>query len=85
MRNWDVDGSCTLSCHSLACPAVLAKAEVQRLNHWGRSGGPGHLIYLFDHRSALGERHCVPSLFIKIGLNGLFLCLRTERSRDGEI
>lgn len=76
-----------LSCHSLACPAVLAKAEVQRLNHWGRSGGPGHHIYLFDHRSALGERHCVPSLFIKIGLNGLFLCLRTcrEKQRRGDI
>lgn len=72
-----------LSCHSLACPAVLAQAEVQRLNHRGRSGRPGHLIYLFDHRSALGERHCVPSFFIKIGLNGLFLCLGEKRNRDG--
>lgn len=74
-----------LSCHSLACSAVLAQAEVQRLNHRGWSGQPGHFIYLFDHRSALGERHCVPSLFIKIGLNGLFLCLgaRGEKERRG--
>lgn len=74
-----------LSCHSLACPAVLAQAEVQRLNHRGWSGQPGHLIFLFDHRSALGERYCVPSLFIKIGLNGLFLCLgaRGEKERQG--
>lgn len=72
-----------LSCHSLACPAALAQAEVQRLNHRGRSGWPAHLIYLFDHRSALGELHCVPSLFIKIGLNGLFLCMvLAERNRD---
>lgn len=71
-----------LSCHSLACPAVLAQAEVQRLNHRGRSGRPGHLIYLFDHRSALGERHCVPSFFIKIGLNGLFLCLGAHREKQ---
>lgn len=74
-----------LSCHSLACPAVLAQAEVQRLNHRGRSGRPGRLIYLFDHRSALGEGHCVPSLFIKIVLNGLFLRLgaRREKQRRG--
>lgn len=76
-----------LSCHSLACLAVLAKAEVKRLNHWGKSGGPGHLIYFFDQRSALGERHCVPSLFIKIGLNGLSLCLcaHWEKQRRGDI
>lgn len=71
-----------LSCHSLACPAVLAQAEVQRLNHQGRSRWPGHLIYLFDHRSALAERHCVPSLFIKIGLNGVFLCLGARREKQ---
>lgn len=71
-----------LSCHSLACPAVLAQAEVQSLNHRGRSGWPGHLICLFDHRSAPAERHCVPSLFIKIGLNGLFLCLSAHRQKQ---
>lgn len=32
-----------LSCHSLASPAGSAQAEVQRLNHRGRSGRPGHL------------------------------------------
>lgn len=37
----------------------------------GMSGRAGLLISLCDHYSPLSSCHCVRSLFIKIGLNGL--------------
>lgn len=62
--------------HSLPCPAVSAQAEVQSLESThSPSGLAGPVICLSDPHFPLWRCHCVLSLFIKIGLNGLFpLC-----------
>lgn len=74
MRDWWVDGygSAVFPFITSRCCIGAGRGPKPRLVRWETCGWAGHLIYLFDHRSTLWRCHCVLSLFIKIGPNGLF-------------
>lgn len=89
MRDWWVDGSGTTAFPfiTLSCCIGTGWCPKPRLVHWGMSGRVGLFIYPSDHHYPLWGGLCVLSLFIKIGLNGLFplwsVLAERERPRLG--
>lgn len=84
MRDWLADGSSSTPFPFITLSSSFGTGWSPKpcLVHWGMSGRAGFLIYLSDHHSPLWGCYCVLSLFIKVGLNGLFAELCACREID---